>query len=76
MEHFLSTVKETVNPATQPVGVNLVRDATQINVQKVKVRGKRLAICQQIAYSRMYSWSTWADAGTSHCAIGAACTGL
>jgi uncharacterized protein (DUF169 family) len=24
----------------------------------------------------MYSWSTWADAGTSHCAIGASCTGL
>ena len=76
MEHFLATVKETVNPATQPVGVNLIRDAATIDSLKIKVCGKRLAVCQQVAYSRMYSWSTWADAGTSHCAIGAACTGL
>jgi len=76
MEHFLATVKETVNPATQPVGVNLIRDPAAIGSLKIKVRNKRLAVCQQVAYSRMYSWSTWADAGTSHCAIGAACTGL
>lgn len=76
MEHFLATVKETVNPATQPVGVNLVRDAAQIEGLKIKVRGKRLAICQQIAYSRMYSWSTWTDAATGHCVLGAACTGM
>jgi uncharacterized protein (DUF169 family) len=76
MEYFLATVKETVNPATQPVGVNLVRDTALIEGLKIKVRGKRLAICQQIAYSRMYSWSTWTDAGTSHCALGAACTGM
>jgi uncharacterized protein (DUF169 family) len=76
MEHFLATVKETVNPATQPVGVNLVRDSALIEGLKIKMRGKRLAICQQIAYSRMYSWSTWADAATGHCAIGSACTGM
>ena len=76
MEHFLATVKETVNPATQPVGVNLIRDPATIDSLKIKVRNKRLAVCQQVAYSRMYSWSTWTDAGTSHCAIGAACTGL
>ena len=76
MEHFLATVKETVNPATQPVGVNLVRDISLVDDLKIKVRGKRLAICQQVAYSRMYSWSTWTDAKTSHCAIGAACTGM
>ena len=76
MEYFLATVKDTVNPATQPVGVNLVRDAALIEGLKIRVRGKRLAICQQIAYSRTYSWSTWADAQTSHCALGAACTGL
>jgi uncharacterized protein (DUF169 family) len=58
MEYFLSTVTETVNPATQPVGVNLVRDTAVIEGLKIRVRGKRLAICQQIAYSRMYSWST------------------
>ena len=76
MEHFLSIVKETVNPATQPVGVNLVRDEAFINGLKIKVRNKRLTICQQIAYSRMYSWSTWTDTDTSHCALGAACTGI
>ncbi len=76
MEHFLAIVKETVNPATQPVGVNLIRDPATIDSLKIKVRGKRLAVCQQVAYSRMYSWSTLTDAGTSHCAIGAACTGL
>jgi uncharacterized protein (DUF169 family) len=76
MEHFLATVKETVNPTTQPVGVNLIRDTALIEGLKIKVRGKRLAICQQIAYSRMYSWSTWTDAETGHCALGAACTGM
>ncbi|MDD2899793.1 MAG: DUF169 domain-containing protein [Desulfuromonadaceae bacterium] len=76
MEHFLATVRETVNPATQPVGVNLVRDISLIEGLKIKMRGTRLAICQQIAYSRMYSWSTWTDAETGHCAIGAACTGM
>jgi uncharacterized protein (DUF169 family) len=53
MEHFLATVKETVNPASQPVGVNLIRDTALIEGLKIKVRDKRLAICQQIAYSRM-----------------------
>jgi uncharacterized protein (DUF169 family) len=76
MEHFLTTLRETVNPATQPVGVNLVRDAGLIEGLKIRVRGKRLAVCQQLAFSRMYSWSTWADASTSHCALGASCAGL
>lgn len=76
MEHFLATIKETVNPATQPVGVNLIRDAELIEGLKIKVRGKRLSICQQIAYSRMYSWSSWTDAETGHCVLGAACTGM
>jgi len=76
MELFLATIKETVNPSTQPVGVNLVRDSGMIEGLKIRMCGKRLTICQQIAYSRMYSWSTWTDAGTSHCALGAACTGM
>lgn len=76
MERFLAVVRETVNPATQPVGVNLVRDAALVDGMKIRVRGRRLAVCQQIAYSRMYAWSTWADASASHCALGAACTGL
>ena len=75
MEKFLATVRETVNPATQPVGVNLLPDAAAVAGLKIKVRDKRLTICQQIAYSRMYSWSTWTDATTGHCALGAASTG-
>ena len=76
MDRFLATVKETVNPATQAVGVNLVRDTATIGGKKIRVRGERLTICQQIAYSRMYGWSTWTDRESSHCVLGAACTGL
>ena len=73
----MATVKETVNPAIQPVGVNLVQDVSLTEGLKIKMRGKRLAICQLIAYSRMYSCQTWADAESGHCcAIGTACTGL
>jgi uncharacterized protein (DUF169 family) len=76
MENFLATVRETVNPSTQPVGVNLIQNAVMIEGLKIKVQGKRLTICQQIAYSRMYSWSTWTDAETGHCTLGAACAGM
>ena len=76
MERFLTTVRDTVNPSTQVVGVNLVRDAAVIEGKKIRVRGERLTICQQIAYSRMYAWSTWTDRETSHCVLGAACTGM
>ena len=76
IEHFLATVKETVNPATQAVGVTLVRDTALLEGKKIRVKGQRLAVCQQIAYSRMYGWSTWADKKTAHCVLGAACIGL
>lgn len=76
MEAFLGTVKETVNPATQPVGVNLVRDPEVLAGARIKVRDQRLTICQQIAYSRMYGWSTWTDAATAHCVLGAGVTGM
>lgn len=76
IQGFLDTVKETVNPATQPVGVNLIHDLSLLEGKKIRVRGKRLAICQQIAYSRMYGWSTVTDKGTAHCVLGAASAGL
>lgn len=76
MEAFLTSVKETVNPASQPVGVNLVRDPAVLAGGRIKVRDRQLTICQQIAYSRMYGWSTWTDAGTAHCVLGAGVTGL
>ena len=76
IDHFLATVKETVNPVTLPVGVTLVRDLSLLEGKKIRVKGQRLAVCQQIAYSRMYGWSTWADKDTAHCVLGAACAGI
>ncbi|HEY5673607.1 MAG TPA: DUF169 domain-containing protein [Malonomonas sp.] len=76
MENFLAILKETVNPATQPVGVNLIRDPALLEGKKIRLQGKRLTICQQIAYSRMYGWSTCCDAKTAHCVLGAGCTGM
>jgi len=76
MEQFLATIRETVNPATLPVGVNLVRDRSVLEGKKIRLRDQRLSVCQQIAYSRMYGWSTWTDQTNSHCVLGAACAGL
>ncbi len=52
MKNFLETLKETVNPATQPVGVNLIADAQLLVGKKIRVQGKRLTICQQILVRR------------------------
>ena len=76
MKGFLEVVKETVNPATQPVGVNLIGEESVLEGKKIRLQGKRLTICQQIAYSRMYNWSTACTAETAHCVLGAGCTGL
>jgi len=76
MRLLLDSIRETVNPATQVVGVNLVKDVDSLSECKIRVRGKRLAICQQIAYSRLYGWSTFCEAQTSHCVLGASNCGL
>lgn len=76
MENFINVLRETVNPATQPVGVNLIADKALLEGKKIRLQGKRLTICQQIAYSRMYGWSTCCTAETAHCVLGAGCTGL
>lgn len=76
MESFLKAVVEAVNPASQPVGVNLFKDDAPIEGKKVCIRDERLTVCQQIAYSRLYGWSTWCDSSTSHCVLGAASAGL
>jgi len=76
MEDFLTIIKETVNPATQPVGVNLIKDPDVLDGLKIRVKGQRLTICQQIAYSRMYGWSTWTTAASAHCVLGAGVTGM
>jgi len=76
MHNLLTAIKETVNPAGQVVGVNLVKDAATVADLAIRVHGEALAICQQIAYSRLYGWSTWCDAGSSHCVLGACNCGL
>ena len=76
IERFLNTVKETVNPVTQAVGISLVRNLSLLEGKKIRVKGQRLTVCQQIAYSRMYGWSTWTDKNTAHCVLGAACAGM
>lgn len=76
MRALLETIKSTVNPASEVVGVNLVKDSSLAAGMKIRVRGKHLAVCQQIAYSRLYGWSTWCDAETSHCVLGACNCGL
>lgn len=73
---FLATLKETVNPATQPVAVSLLKESSALDGKKIRVKGQRLAVCQQIACSRMYGWSTWCDRSTAHCVLGAACAGI
>lgn len=76
MQKLLSAIKETVNPSGSVVGVNVVRDRESIQGLKIRVTNEPLAICQQVAYSRLYGWSTWCDASTSHCVLGACNCGL
>jgi uncharacterized protein (DUF169 family) len=76
MQRFLDVLARTVNPPTQPVGVSFVKDPARLERAKVKVRGKRITVCQQVAYSRYYGWSTWATAADAHCVLGASAAGL
>ena len=76
LARFQSVLEETVKPATKPVGVSLVTAAALPVNERIKVSGRRLTICQQIAYSRYYGWSTLCDRDSSHCVLGSACCGL
>ncbi len=76
MSTFLETLARTVNPQTQPVGVSLVADASAAAGAKIRLRDRRLTVCQQVAVSRYYGWSTWTTAQSAHCALGAAAVGL
>ena len=74
-ETLAKVLDKTIKPATQAVAVSLLKEGIPDNV-KVKVRNKDISICQQIAYSRMYGWSTYITSDNSHCVLGAACAGL
>ncbi len=76
LKAFLETLARTVNPSTQPAGVNLVEDAARVAGAKIRLRDPRLTVCQQVAYARYYGWSTWVTANGAHCALGAAAAGL
>lgn len=76
MQTFLDTVRETINPATQPVAISRAAADRHLDELKIRVRKHRLTVCQQIAYSRYYSWSTCCVRTDSHCVLGAACAGL
>ncbi|GAB4170467.1 MAG: DUF169 domain-containing protein [Geothermobacteraceae bacterium] len=76
MNELLQTLVRTVNPKTAPVGVSLLEDLAPLAEARIRLRGKQLAVCQQIAYSRYYRWSTLVTAAESHCVLGASCTGL
>jgi len=76
MQTFLDAVQTTVNPTTQPVAVSRVDAGRNLDELKLRVRKHRLTVCQQIAYSRYYGWSTCCDRNDSHCVLGAACAGL
>lgn len=75
LKRFLAVVQETMQPATKPVGVSLVSGGVPQG-ERIRVTGKRLTVCQQIAYSRYYGWSTLCDRSSSHCVLGSACCGL
>jgi uncharacterized protein (DUF169 family) len=74
-QEFTDTLSKTVNPATFPVGVALLNEAPAAGL-KFRVKYKKITVCQQIAYSRMYGWATCIGAEHSFCVLGAACAGL
>ena len=76
MQPLLTAIEKTIKPAGHVVGVNLLTDAAALAETKVRLSAEPLAVCQQVAYSRLYGWSTWCDAAHSHCVLGAANCGL
>lgn len=74
MKEFLASLQKTVKPQTSPVAVKFFEE-THFD-GKAKVKNKKINICQQIAYSRYYRWSTYITAEDSFCVLGASCCGL
>lgn len=73
MQKLLEVLEKTVRPQTRPTALAVRPDIPEV---RVRLRDKQLAVCQQVAYSRYYGWSTLATAQSSHCVLGAACAGL
>lgn len=75
MKDFLDILDKTVKIQTSPVGVKIYSSGDRYS-GKVKVKDKNINICQQIAYSRYYNWSTYITAEYSFCVLGSSCCGL
>jgi len=75
VQNLLKVINDTVNPHTMPVGVCLLKEEISPDV-KIKVRNKPITVCQQIAYARMYGWSSAAESKDSSCVLGANVAGL
>ncbi|MCA1928059.1 MAG: DUF169 domain-containing protein [Calditerrivibrio sp.] len=71
---LIATLNKTVIPQTMPVAVKIVRE--KIDLPKIKVTTRMMSICQQIAISRYYGWSTLSSRENSYCVLGASCSGL
>lgn len=71
---LISTINKTILPQTIPVAVKVIRE--KIDLPKVKVDKRMMSICQQIAFSRYYGWSTLSSKENSYCVLGASCSGL
>ncbi|MGA1846622.1 DUF169 domain-containing protein [Deferribacter abyssi] len=75
-ETFLKTLHKTVNPHTFPVATKFIKDYNILKNVKIRLKNKKLAVCQQIAYSRYYGWSTYVEGDYSYCVLGACNCGL
>ncbi|KAA0258224.1 hypothetical protein FHQ18_07475 [Deferribacter autotrophicus] len=75
-ETFLKTLEKTVKPLTLPVATKFIKDGSLLTDAKIKLKNRKIAICQQIAYSRYYGWSTYVEGHYSYCVLGASNCGL
>ncbi|MGA1862789.1 DUF169 domain-containing protein [Deferribacter thermophilus] len=75
-ENFLSTLDKTVKLQTIPVATKFIKESSQIEGIKIRLKNKKINICQQIAYSRYYGWSTYVEGNYSYCVLGASNCGL
>lgn len=73
MKNLYESLNNMLKLQTTPVGVNLLKEIPNI---KVKLKNRKITICQQIAYSRYYGWSTLITKEDSFCVLGASSTGL
>ncbi len=79
IKKFLQTLTDLVRPATQPVGVKMLREGEELP-PKTKVPGrdfkKRFAICQANSFARKYGWVLALGKEDQSCPIGSVILGF